>query len=130
MHQPSKLGKGWSTLRHRTDFIKARRGFRYQCPSLVLQARRRTSDPYGEIRVGFTLSKQVGGACIRNRAKRRLREAARIVVGEYGRAGWDYVLVGIKGATASRKFQLLVKDLRDALQNVHKRSSKEIQDRF
>ncbi|MEL7181778.1 MAG: ribonuclease P protein component, partial [Pseudomonadota bacterium] len=55
----------------------------------------------------------------RNRAKRRLREVARIVLPEMGRDGWDYVLVGRKDTTATLPFDQLLADMRRAMKKVH-----------
>lgn len=84
-----------------------------------MQARKRHAGEADGVRVGFTCSKKVGNAVARNRAKRRLREAARIVLPEMGRDGWDYVLVGRKDATADLPFDTLVADLRRAMKKVH-----------
>jgi len=71
------------------------------------------------LRVGFTCSKKVGNAVARNRAKRRLRALARDVLPTHGQPGWDYVLVGRSGATASRNYAVLVDDMTKALLRVH-----------
>jgi ribonuclease P protein component len=85
-----------------------------------LQARRRTEGECAEgIRVGFTCSKKVGNAVTRNQAKRRLREAARLVLPELGQAGWDYVLVGRKDTTATIDFAGLCSDLRSSIVAIH-----------
>ena len=55
----------------------------------------------------------------RNRAKRRLREVARLVLPAHGRAGWDYALIGRPGATAGRDLQALRDDFVDALRKLH-----------
>jgi ribonuclease P protein component len=91
---------------------------RQSTPAFVLQARDR-GEP-GEIRVGFTCSRKVGNAVARNRAKRRLREAARLVLPQAGHPGWDYVLIGRRDATADRPFDRLLDDLRQALDRIHR----------
>lgn len=102
------------TLTKRTDFLKASRAKRVAMPAFILQYRRRAAD--GPIRVGFTCSKKVGNAVARNRAKRRLREIARLVLPHHGRAGMDYVLIGRADVTACRPFDAMLDDLRTALE--------------
>ncbi len=105
------------TLRKRADFLAAARARRKPMPGFVLQARDRRE---GEaIRVGYTCSKKVGNAVARNRAKRRLREAARAVLPRLGRPGWDYVLIGRREATAGIPFSQLVAELERAVETVH-----------
>lgn len=71
------------------------------------------------MRVGYTCSKKVGNAVVRNRAKRRLREAARAVLATRGRPGWDYVLIGRPRVTAERPFAQLCEDVAAALARIH-----------
>lgn len=106
-------------LSKRADFVRASRARRQGTPGVHLQGRKRGDGEADGIRVGFTCSKKVGNAVARNRAKRRLREAARIVLPELGRDGWDYVLVGRKDTTATLPFETLVADLRRAIKKVH-----------
>lgn len=115
-------GPTLETLRRRADFLRAARARRQGTASLLLQARRRGADesPPAELtRVGFTCSRKIGNAVARNRAKRRLRAAARALLPQLGQPGWDYVLVGRPGATIEREFALLLEDLRRALERVH-----------
>jgi ribonuclease P protein component len=84
-------------------------------PGLVLQAMPR-SEPgsAGSIRFGLTVSRKVGNAVERNRARRRLRAAAEMTLPRYAAAGVDYVLIGRRG-TLHRPFAALVQDLCGAL---------------
>ena len=111
-----------ATLARRRDFLAAARGRRQSRPAFALQARRRDEGEPAEapIRVGFTATRKVGNAVARNRAKRRLRAAARAVIPAHGQPGWDYVLVGRAETTAARPFTLLVEDLRGALAALHR----------
>ncbi len=106
------------TLRHRPDFLKAASARRQGTPGFMLQARDRSDDQ--PTRVGFTASKKIGNAVLRNRAKRRLRAVARAVLTSLARPGWDYVLVARPQATVSRPFTDLVADLTSALASVHR----------
>lgn len=106
------------TLRNRADFLACARAGRQGTRGMMVQARAR-DDGSAAIRVGFTCSRKVGNAVARNRAKRRLREVARLVLPEHGRPGYDYVLIGRMGATAQRPFAELQADLIFALKKLH-----------
>ena len=104
-------------LSKRAEFIAASRARRQSAPAFNLQARNRNdTEP---CRIGFTCSKKVGNAIARNRAKRRLREIARLILPKHGCDGWDYVLVGRPQTTATRNFEALQDDLRRALEKIH-----------
>lgn len=104
-------------LTKRADFLRASRARRQGTKGVHLQARFRGDEE--PPRVGYTCSKKVGNAIARNRAKRRLREAARLVLPTNAKAGWDYVLIGRFEATAQRNFKDLQNDLQYALKKVH-----------
>ncbi|MDW4500475.1 ribonuclease P protein component [Sulfitobacter sp. D35] len=108
-----------ATLNRRADFLRAARAARVARPGFILQMHNRADGEAEGIRVGFTCSKKVGNAVARNRAKRRLREIARIVLPRAGRDGCDYVLIGRQGATATLPFGQLVRDLEGAVAKVH-----------
>lgn len=65
-------------------------------------------------RVGFTVTKKIGGAVVRNRMKRRLRALARELLPQGGFAGSDHVLIGRAGGI-ERDFGLLREELERAL---------------
>jgi ribonuclease P protein component len=104
-------------LRHRADFLRAAQARRASTPGFLLQARDRGTGT--EVRLGFTCSRKVGNAVVRNRARRRLREVARQVLPGAARPGWDYVLVGRPGTTVRRGFAEMLADLARALERVH-----------
>ena len=85
-------------------------------PGFVLLVRPR-EDGDAAIRVGFTVTKKIGGAVVRNRMKRRFRALARAIFSEHGIAGADHVLIGRAGGI-ERDFALLGDDLRRALRKV------------
>lgn len=107
-------------MRNRPDFLRAAQARRQGTAGFLLQARPRGEAEIAEVvRVGFTCSKKLGNAVMRNRAKRRLRALAREVMPGLARAGWDYVLVGRPGTTVDRNFADLKQDLADALSRIH-----------
>lgn len=108
-------------LKTRAEYLQVRNGVRFATPSLVLQARERpTPDEVAEdiARFGFTATKSLGGAVERNRARRRLKEAVRLVASSKAKSGYDYVLIAREG-TLQRHFTELTKDLERALSKVH-----------
>lgn len=70
------------------------------------------------IRVGFTVTRKVGNAVVRNRIKRRFRALAEDVIAPYGKTGYDYVIIG-KHSSVKRPYGLLIKDLKYALHSLH-----------
>jgi ribonuclease P protein component len=81
-------------LKRRREFLAAARGPKAGGKAFLLQAvARRGAAAAGEVGVGITVTRKIGGAVVRNRAKRRLREALRRVAPGRGRPGHDYVAV-------------------------------------
>jgi ribonuclease P protein component len=117
-------------LRRRADFRAASNGTRTSAGGFVLQARLR--DDEGGVRVGFTVSRQVGNAVERNRVRRRLREIVKLAgnvkasegieASEGMRKGHDYVLIGRRTALAL-PFAEMQRQFGTALRKVHSAES-------
>ncbi len=101
------------TLRKRKDFLAANGGLRAPTPGFVLLVRDRKDDD-SAMRVGYTVTKKIGGAVVRNRMKRRFRALAREIVAAQGFAGADHVMIG-RSSGIEREFGLLRADLLGAL---------------
>jgi ribonuclease P protein component len=100
-------------LKRRAEFLRvAQRGDKAPAAGLILQSLRRGDA--GPARIGFTVTRKVGNAVVRNRTRRRLKEAARLVLKEVDVDGVDLVLIG-RGATRGRRFADLIADLKGAL---------------
>lgn len=112
----SKLGR----LKKRSEFLYVRDGTYAARPGLVVQCRAHPERTKG-IAAGFTATKKVGNAVIRNRAKRRLRELARTVLPTYGQPGYDYVFIA-RDQTANIAWESLLIDAQKALLRLHNKT--------
>lgn len=115
--QTLKLG----TLTQRPEFLYVREGRYAARGAVVVQCRaanpNEVSLRQADVRYGVTATKKIGNAVTRNRAKRRLRAAARELLPQLGRAGHDYVLIA-RDKTTARDWSRLLDDVRAALQSV------------
>ena len=105
-------------LKDRSDFLKIAKGKVVHKKGFVLQSRKRVAY-LQDILGGFTCSKKVGNAVLRNLAKRRLREIARDILPENGSNGWDYVLIGRKDLTAELNLNFMAKELKEAVNQLN-----------
>ncbi len=87
-------------------------------PGFVLLVRDR-KDFDSSMRVGFTVTKKIGGSVVRNRMKRRLRALAREIVPANGFPGADHVIIG-RGKGIERDFCLLRSELAGALDRLRR----------
>jgi len=85
-------------------------------PLFVVQLRVNTGE--AQPRIGFTVTKKQGGAVVRNRIKRRLREAVRLSLPELLHPDCDYVFIG-RTATADVEFTTLQRELVEAITRLH-----------
>lgn len=104
-------------LLKRSEFLRVSAEARkWGTPNFTLLARQRIPTE-GAPRVGFTVTKKVGNAVVRNRVRRRLREAVRLAGGETAKEGWDYVLIARNNALHS-EFAAVLRDVHLAFARV------------
>jgi ribonuclease P protein component len=110
-------------LKRRAEFLRVANSRRKSVtPGLILQILRRPQciEPASvaePVRIGFTASRKVGIAVVRNRARRRLKAAVDQVMPRHAAGGHDYVLVA-RAATTRRPFAALLGDLEIALKQL------------
>jgi ribonuclease P protein component len=101
-------------LKRRAEFLRAASaGKKAAVGGVVLQALARPDTL--PARLGFTVTKKVGNAVVRNRTRRRLKEAARLLLQQRPVTGVDLVLIG-RDSTRKRNFIALQGDIRRALE--------------
>jgi ribonuclease P protein component len=100
-------------LKKRADFLACAQAASCARGAIVVQARSR-DDASPRVRAGFTATKRIGGAVERNRAKRRMREAARLLLPELAHPGFDYVFIA-RGGAITRPWARLLDDVKTAL---------------
>jgi len=117
-------------LKRRSQFLRtASAGLKWVTPGMIVQGRRR-SDTTDDRRapegpgIGFTVSKKVGNSVERNRAKRRLRAVADMVMPQRADEDFDYVLIGRK-ETLERDFDSLIVDLTGAVDGIARKTRKQ-----
>jgi ribonuclease P protein component len=98
-------------LKRRAEFQAVARGRKVSRPGFVLQALDQAGESSGKsARFGFTVTRKIGNAVVRNRIRRRLREAVRLSAVEQASPGTDYVLIG-RRAALHLPFDQLIADL-------------------
>lgn len=86
------------TLKSPAEFRRvSREGKRWAGPAFVMQVLKKNDDP--QFRLGLTVSRKVGNAVVRNRAKRRLREMVRATINTRGITSCDIVIIAYTAAT-------------------------------
>jgi ribonuclease P protein component len=86
-------------LRKRAEFLAVRRGEKRRGRFFLLEVLDRGDQDAA--RVGFTVTKKVGNAVVRNRIRRRLKEAVRTHAAGDMQPGSDYVIVGREDVLAA-----------------------------
>ncbi|MEM0984745.1 MAG: ribonuclease P protein component [Pseudomonadota bacterium] len=104
-------------MKLRRQFLWARSGATERRKTCVIQARRRAEPVGAWAGEGFTATKKIGNAAVRNRSKRRLREAARTLLPVLGKPGVDYVFIA-RQSTADAPWDQLIADVESALKSL------------
>ena len=103
------------TLKKRKDFLKAAKGYKVVTNGLILQAALSFPIPQKSCCfVGYTTSKKIGKANIRNFVRRRLRAVVQKIMPDNALFGVNYVLIG-RHNTAELNFDYLCKKTKNAV---------------
>ncbi|MBQ6854019.1 MAG: ribonuclease P protein component [Alphaproteobacteria bacterium] len=96
-----------SRIRKRKYFLLAsNNGRKYVSSGLICQVIENQKDI---LQVGFTTTKKLGSAVVRNKVRRRMREVVRLFFAPEAPIGYNYVFIG-RFNTATRSFEALKKD--------------------
>jgi len=106
-------------LHRRTEFLWLQReGFRSQTTHFVIYAIRSPDQECS--RLGITVSRRIGGAVVRNRVKRRVRECFRLVLRSTIPAGTSMIVIA-RGGAGSIDYATINAELRAATLSVGRR---------
>ncbi|MEE6207407.1 MAG: ribonuclease P protein component [Alphaproteobacteria bacterium] len=107
-------------LKKRKDFLRAAKDVTVVFRNVIVQAARPLSGAEEHpARIGFTATKRLGKAYVRNRTKRRLRAVVREVYESHALPNIDYVLVG-RFDTCCCPFEELQNDIVRAFKKANK----------
>ena len=109
------------TIKKRKDFLKGNASAYVAMNSVIIQSYNRSDDTSDEpyIKLGITCSKKIGNAVLRNKAKRRLREAGKIVLEKIGKSNRNYILIARKDITIKIRFCDLCNDIEGGIKKIY-----------
>lgn len=118
---------GLCTIKTSSDFRHVRGGKRWSSASFLIETKPRPTEGGGcdAPRFGFTVTRKLGNAVIRNRIRRRLKEAIRTTDPTLVRAGHDYVVVA-RASALNQSFASLKQDIEKALLGLHRRPASHV----
>lgn len=108
-----KTVAGLMRLTRRSDYQFVAKGVKAGRTTVLVQGRALPGAPPVAV-AGFTTSKKVGNAVVRNRARRRMKEAARLLLPQLGVAGCGYVFIA-RDVAATAPWPALLDDMKSAL---------------
>ncbi len=115
-----------TTLKKSAEFKRVRGGQRSGNDAFLIEGKSQTgpashirTDTPGDTRFGFTVTKKLGGAVVRNKIRRRLKSIVRDLDADAAAPGHDYVVVARRGVV-SQSYASLAADFRRALEKIHR----------